>query len=347
MGRDLATGHFASPRPSNARPSGLPIVPPNPALIVKNASYSCIAEAPARPAPLPFGPMLWVLPFVSVLCCSVGVYVTWRITRIERVVRHFGSGELATRMSMDSGDAIGQLSRTFNDMADRIQSLVASHQCLCSDMAHELCSPLGRLLLAIPSARRGTGGALDRIEMEANRINHLIEGLLDVARAEADRGSLQVEWVDLESLLAEIVDQCALEAEEKNCEIETDGLCHAGSVAADSEILRRAIENVLRNSLCHTPEGTRIRISTAGDLHSVTICIRDWGPGVPEPAIADIFRPFYRVETSWNRRTGGVGLGLAIAQRAVALHKGNIIAENCSPGLQVKIRLPRNPSLRA
>ena len=93
----------------------------------------------------------------------------------------------------------------------------------------------------------------------------------------------------------------------------------------------------------HTPEGTRIDISSQGDHDFATIAIRDWGPGVPDSALDGIFRPFYRVDAGRGRTTGGVGLGLAIAQRAIAVHGGTIPANNCEPGLRVTIRLPRRP----
>ena len=140
--------------------------------------------------------------------------------RIEAVVRHFGSGELAARMPSDSRDAIGRLARAFNQMAERIESLVASHQRLCADMAHELRSPLARLLLAIRNARREAAGSLDRAENEASRINDLVSQLLDVARAEVDPAALELERMELESLLTEITDHCRIEAAERRCEIE-------------------------------------------------------------------------------------------------------------------------------
>jgi two-component system sensor histidine kinase CpxA len=333
-GRDLTTGQYRSALISQAQ--GFLI----PTLIVTTATYSCVAEPPAHPSPIPLGPMLWVLPFVSVLCCMIGAYVTWRMRRIEAAVNDFGAGELAVRVTSDSGDSIGRLAGAFNRMAERIESLVASHQRLCADMAHELRSPLTRLLLAIPGARCGAAGALARIEMEASRVNDLVDELLEVARAEADPSALEVETVDIGSLLTELADQCAIEAVDRGCEIEL-ALFSPGTVMGDADLLRRAIENVLRNAVQHTPEGTHIRLSGSGDEVSATIAVRDWGPGVPDTALAEIFGPFYRADASRDRSTGGVGLGLAIAQRAIALQRGTIRAENCRPGLRVTMRLPR------
>ena len=340
-GVDLATGQYLPAR-TGGQPDAHSVGTGPPDVIVKSGAYSCVAEPPARPPVIPLGPLFWVLPFVSALCCTVGAYVTWRMRRIEMVVNHFGSGELAVRMNADSGDSIGRLARAFNQMAGRIESLVASHQRLCGDMAHELRAPLTRLLLAIPAARRGGSGALERVETEAGRVKDLVDGLLEVARAEVDPAALQLEPLDLEMLLTEIADHCAIEALDRGCEIQLL-LSQAGTVIGDVDLLRRAIENVLRNAVQHAPESTRIDISCQGDDAFAIIAVRDRGPGVPDPALAEIFRPFYRVDAGRGRTTGGVGLGLAIAQRAIAVHRGTIRADNCEPGLLVTMRLSRRP----
>jgi signal transduction histidine kinase len=208
-------------------------------------------------------------------------------------------------------------------------------------MAHELRVPLTRLLLAIPVARRGALGGLDRIEVEASRVNVLVEELLEVARAEVDPTALEMESVDLEMLLAEIADHCRIEALDRGCEIQLR-LERPGSILADVDLLTRAIENVLRNAVQHTPRGTQIQLSSYAEYQSAIITVRDMGPGVPEAALAEIFRPFYRVDAGRDRATSGTGLGLAIAERAIAVHRGVIWAANCHPGLLVTLRLPRS-----
>jgi two-component system sensor histidine kinase CpxA len=226
-------------------------------------------------------------------------------------------------------------------MADRVELLLAAHRRLCIDVSHELRSPLTRLKVAIGLARLGTRGALDQIELESYRLSDLVDQLLDVARAEVDPRALRNELVDLRSLAAEVLDACAVEAHEQGCEIGV-GAFQPGTVVGDAELLRRAIENPLRNAIRHSPPGSRIDISGGGDEFFAVVSIRDRGPGVPESALTQIFRPFYRVEAGRDRDSGGSGLGLAIAERAVALHRGSIKAENCAPGLRIEIRLPRN-----
>jgi signal transduction histidine kinase len=112
-------------------------------------------------------------------------------------------------------------------------------------------------------------------------------------------------------------------------------------VIGDAELLRRAIENVLRNALRYTPPDTAVdvRLATAAAGGDICVVVRDRGPGVPEAALPHLFLPFYRVEADRERSTGGVGLGLAIARRAVELHGGHIIARNAQPGLEVEMQL--------
>jgi signal transduction histidine kinase len=336
-GEDVISGPTGQPDAhTQTRP---PFLPP-PSVIVSAGKYSCVALPPDRPPGLPLGPFSWVLPFVSVLCCAVGTYITWRMRRIEKAVKHFGEGQLGVRLPSDPHDAIGRLAEAFNQMAERIEMLVRSNQRLCADMAHELRSPLARLALAMPGARRGAPGALNRIEAEANRINDLVDELLDVARAEVDPMAFETGEIDVESLLTETADRCSVEATHHGCTIRLD-LVEPGVIQGNVELLRRAIENVVRNAVDHSEAGSQILLSAASEVNAVNVSVRDWGSGVPQTALAEIFRPFYRVGAARWRSTGGVGLGLAIAQRAIVLHGGSIVAENALPGLRVTIGLPR------
>jgi two-component system sensor histidine kinase CpxA len=130
-----------------------------------------------------------------------------------------------------------------------------------------------------------------------------------------------------------------LEAESRGCRIAVSGRL-AGEVLGNAELLRRAVENVLRNAIRYSPRDSTIEVILAEDCGAATIAVRDYGPGVPEEALARVFDPFFRVEEARDAIGGGSGLGLSIAKRAVEVHRGTIAAENASPGLRVQIAIP-------
>ena len=134
---------------------------------------------------------------------------------------------------------------------------------------------------------------------------------------------------------------CRVEAEAKGCRL-VSRIEHSAFLEGDRELLRRACENVLRNAIRHSPAASSVEVALSVKDDLATIAIRDQGPGVPSDSLAEIFKPFYRVEKSRDRTSGGLGLGLAIASRAVALHKGLMTARNANPGLIVEIELPVN-----
>jgi len=197
------------------------------------------------------------------------------------------------------------------------------------------------LRVAVELARSGQNQErhLDRIDKEAERLNSLVGGLLQVTRAEGDPDSLRREPVRLEGLLEQLVADSALEAESRGSEVRLERAPPA-TVQGDPELLRRAIENVIRNAIRHAPEGTAVEASLEAANGRATVRIRDYGTGVPEEALPRIFDAFYRVETDRDRASGGAGLGLSIARRAVELHKGTIRARNAGPGLEVEIDFP-------
>jgi two-component system sensor histidine kinase CpxA len=140
-------------------------------------------------------------------------------------------------------------------------------------------------------------------------------------------------------ILGKLVEDCSLEAEARGCRLEFRA-DRSDAIRGDSELLRRAFENVIRNAIRHAPEGSTIEVSMAPCSRGTTVVVRDFGPGVPPEALSSIFEPFFRVEGHRSRESGGVGLGLAIAQRAVGIHGGQIAARNARPGLAVEIVLP-------
>lgn len=284
---------------------------------------------------------LWVLGAVVLLCYLLARYLTAPLRDLQVALERFGKDDFSARTRSARRDELGRLARTFDQMAEHIQNLVAAERRLLLDISHELRSPLARLGVAIELARSGENrdAALDRIQKESDRLNALVGELLQATRAEVDPNALRAQPVRLDDLLAAIVGDCSIEASARgSClKLEAPGPV---TVSGDPELLRRAAENVIRNAIRYAPPQTAVEVSLVRNGAKARIQVRDYGPGVPEEALARIFDPFYRVQGDRNRDTGGAGLGLAIARRAVELHKGKLLARNAHPGLLVEIDLP-------
>jgi two-component system sensor histidine kinase CpxA len=283
----------------------------------------------------------WMMAAGVFLCYLLAYHLTYPVRKLQRAVERFGRGDLSARSATRRRDELGDLGRTFDRMADRIQMLVDAERRLLLDISHELRSPLARLRVAVELARSGQNSEahLDRIDKEAERLNSLVGGLLQVTRAEGDPESWRREPVRLDRLLEELVDDSALEARARGSEVRLVS-AQPATVEGDAELLRRAIENVIRNAIRHAPEGSAVEASLEAANGRAVVRIRDYGPGVPDESLPRIFDAFYRVETDRDRASGGAGLGLSIARRAVELHKGSISARNAEPGLLVEIDLP-------
>ena len=284
---------------------------------------------------------LWIVALVVLLCYGFSYHLTAPITRLRTVVDCFGRGDFSARARTNLRDEVGELAQSFNKMADRIQTLLSAERRLLLDISHELRSPLARLGVAVELARSGKDRdvMLDRIQKEADRLGELVSELLQVTRAEGDPSQRKNEMVRLDELLADIVYDTLIEAKAKDCTLDLKAP-EAVALLADEELIRRAIENVIRNAIRYAPAGTSVDIELRGTRELAQIAVRDYGPGVPDDALPRIFDPFYRVDTDRNRASGGVGLGLAIARRAVELHNGKLTARNATPGLLVTIDLP-------
>ncbi len=319
--------------------------------------YTQVIELPPSPSGM-FGPHGLPI-FVGILSSGLVCYLLARqltspIVRLRAATQKLAEGDLAARAGMPESrrhDEMAELMRDFDRMADRLEKLVNAQKRLLTDISHELRSPLARLNVALELARRRSGSeagsALDRIDRETNRLNQLIQKLLTIARLDGGDEFIQKSPLHLEHLISEIAKDAAFEAQDRRCEVEVDVIDDC-VVTGNSRLLQSAIENVVRNAIRYTETGTGVQIRLEQGLGvkgpEAVVRVTDSGPGVPEEAIDKLFRPFYRIDDARGRQTGGVGLGLAITERAVALHGGTIRAVNRPQGgLMVEIRLPLAP----
>ena len=288
---------------------------------------------------------LFFMAAAVLLCYWLALHLTSPVRALQKAVERFGRGDLAARVNSTRGDELGQLARTFDRMAERLVTLLAAERRLLLDISHELRSPLARLGVAVELARSGDDleSHLNRIQKESDRLNALVGELLQVTRAEGDPSSLRRESVRLDELLAQLVEDAKIEASARGCRLEYNGQ-EAVTMEGDPELLRRAVENLIRNAIRYAPSDTPVEVSLARRNGEGLVTVRDYGPGVPDDSLERIFDAFYRVDGDRNRNSGGIGLGLSIARRAVELHKGKIRARNASPGLEVEIALPVSPA---
>jgi two-component system sensor histidine kinase CpxA len=284
---------------------------------------------------------LFIMGVAVLLCYWLAFHLTSPVRSLQKAVEQFGRGDLSARVGSTRRDELGQLARTFDRMASRIETLLAAERRLLLDISHELRSPLARLGVAVELARTGDDlePNLNRIQKESDRLNSLVGELLQVTRAEGDPNSLRRNPVRLDVLVQQLVEDSKIEAEARGCSLEYETR-EPVTVEGDPELLRRAVENVIRNAIRHSPKESPVEVSLLRNNGRVVVDIRDHGPGVPEEALSRIFDPFYRVENDRGRTSGGIGLGLSIARRAIELHKGTIRAKNASPGLEVELDLP-------
>jgi len=346
-GKDMLTGEDRSSLLAQARTRpGMPgfgRVPMVMATPTADGRYRFIAVIQRRPLDLwSFVPYyLLVLLAVALLCYLLATNLATPLRALGQTVERFGKGNLSARVGSRRQDEIGELSRAFDQMADRIQTLLTAERRLLQDISHELRSPLARLSFAVELVRTADNReeAVARLKKEIDRLTHLVGSLLQVTRVEGDPASLNQEVFRLDQLLQELVAGCSIEADARGCRLEVSGQ-NPILLRADHELLRRAVENILRNAIRHAPEGTAVEVTLDCQPSTVSISVRDYGAGVPEEMLSSIFKPFFRVDSSRDSASGGAGLGLAIAQSAIALHRGNLSATNMHPGLLVRIELP-------
>jgi signal transduction histidine kinase len=282
----------------------------------------------------------WMLAIFASLCYLLARHLTSPLRQMQKTIERFGRGDFSARVNSKRGDELGQLARTVDQMAERIDLLLKSQKRLLQDISHELRSPLARLGVAVELARGGgdPATALNRVEREADRLNTLVGELIQVTRAEGDPDGLATEAVQLDDLVRVILDDVHIEADRKQVKLIPS--ISAVALRGNPELLRRAIENIVRNAIRYSSEGDTVEVSLETRPGNLRVIVRDYGPGVPAEALANIFDPFYRVEKDRGRTSGGVGLGLAIAKRAVELHHGTMRATNVNPGLRVEIDIP-------
>jgi len=357
--RDVARKVFETHQPEFADTGPSPLLG-RPVRAESGEEYVLVAELPPRPQFALFHLHLVAMALIGALFCYwLARHLTSPVAKLRAATRELANGNLSVRVGPSLGrrrDELASLASDFDEMAEKIQLLIDRQRRLLGDISHELRSPLARLNVALELARQRSGSeatsALERIQREAEILNEMIGQLLALTRLESGAEEIRKVKVDLESLLRDVVKDADFEARARNRSVRL-AASEPVTIEGVPNLIRRAIENVVRNAVHYTAEQTEVAIKlfrdseapqSAGkaDHELAVIVVRDHGPGVPAEVLNEIFRPFYRVDEARDREAGGVGLGLAIAERAVRLHGGNVGAANASDGgLVVTIKLPK------
>jgi two-component system sensor histidine kinase CpxA len=308
--------------------------------------------------------LFWPKLFVPLTVCGLtalllAYFFSRPVRELRSVVRSFADGcldarvpESKLRLISAGTNELHSLMVDFNQMADRIAALMEAQKLLLRDVSHELRSPLARLSVALEMARDQAPASaevhLQRIEDEANQLNRLIGQLLSLSSIESLRNPVTVESISLVQLVKEHLPNLQFEASARGCSVSLSALAYP-VVSVDPELMGRAVENIVRNAIRYSPSGGVVELEVSRvDQHgqsSAIVRIMDRGPGVPEEMREAIFRPFVRVDASRSGSTGGFGVGLAIAERAIHLHGGAILAlPRPGGGLMIDVRIPSQVS---
>ncbi len=310
-----------------------------------------VLPPPPPPNSLFLFPLLPLAAFFAaslLLSAALAANLARPISQLRNGLREFARGDLGVRLTGGMGrrrDEIADLARDFDAMAERLQHLIASRDRLLHDVSHELRSPLARISVAVGLARKSgdtPDQALERIETESARLNEIVGDLLSLSRAENDAKTEEI-YFDLGGLLQVICEDARFEAQPRGVQVllelsaDFEDPEQSPLLKGAPQLLRRGIENVIRNALRFTPPGDAVQVRAVVQDRRIIIEVADNGPGVPPAMLETIFEPF--VKGAAEAR--GVGLGLTIARRALAAYGGGVQAFNRdSGGLLMRISLP-------
>jgi two-component system OmpR family sensor kinase len=350
VNRDEFVNREGNFRPSRAAPQ----------IVGADGSSYTVLLVPRRPSI--FGALS--LPGISLTILCIALMVSaitswWLAQHLSAPIRRIQEGARALASeSLDAGarpgyrvseglegrkDELAVLARDFDAMADKLRANRGAITQLLRDISHELRSPLARMRVALGLARQPPADLarqLDRLEREIERLDSLISQVLKLARLHGTDAVFARETFDLDDVIEEVVRDANFEGAVKNCKVRLDGAARV-AVNGNRDLLRSAVENVLRNAVRYSPLDARVDVTVMRTDSDVLILILDHGPGVPAGDLERIFEPFYRVAESRDRDSGGEGIGLAITAQVMKAHGGWARANNVQGGgFEVRLNLP-------
>jgi two-component system, OmpR family, sensor histidine kinase CpxA len=265
--------------------------------------------------------------------------ITHSIAQMTHTTQQIAQGRFEARTQEKRRDELGLLGQSINRMAARLSGFVTGQKRFLGDVAHELCSPLARIQVALgileQRADEKQQGYVNDVREEVQHMSNLVNELLSFSKASIGASSIKLQPV----VMREVVDKAVRRENTSGAQVSVqvaEDLC----VLAEPELLVRSLSNLLRNAIRYAGQAGPINVSARREDHLVVVTVADCGPGVPETELAQIFDPFYRLDTSRDASTGGVGLGLAIVKTCVECCRGTVACRNRQPtGLEVELRL--------
>jgi two-component system sensor histidine kinase CpxA len=263
--------------------------------------------------------------------------ITRSIREMTAATARVAEGRFDVRVRETRNDELGLLARSINQMSGRLAGFVNGQKRFLGDIAHELCSPLARAQVALGILEhQATAGGLADLREEVQQISSLVNELLSFSKASLAAGRIKLESLPLHEVLTRALERENLSAPAIRSAVPADLL-----VKAEPDLLCRALSNLLRNAVKYAGDAGPIDAEAERIGRDVILTLSDNGPGVPEEALAQLFDPFYRVDVSRARETGGAGLGLAIVKTCIESCGGRVTCHNRHPhGLGVVITLP-------
>lgn len=287
-----------------------------------------------------------VLLLASIVAFFVSRHLLAPIARLTEGTRDLAQRRFHTRISVPTGDELGQLAEAFNTMAETLQAFEKRQRLWISDIAHELRTPLAVLRGEIEALQDGvrpwTAESLDSLHAEARRLQRLVQDLHELSLADAGALTYNRAPLDLRQVLTAALERFAPRLAQHHITVDVDGGSRGPmALRGDSDRLGQLFGNLLQNTLRYTDSPGRLAIRLATEDGGVCLQWDDSAPGVPDEALGQLFERLFRVDVSRDRRAGGAGLGLAICRHIVAAHGGTIGAAH-SPlgGLRIEVRLP-------
>lgn len=271
----------------------------------------------------------------------------WReLLALSKVADRFGEGQLSVRAATSTRSGLYPLAQRMNQMAERIQELLAAHKNLLHSVSHELRTPISRIEFGLELLRTATNDEaretrIQLMEEDVRELNALVSELLDLTKLEQGRG-IKATHFALADMLRESADRLrhAFAGKELRLQLPED----LGEIAAERRLLARAVDNLLANAAKYAAHC--VSLTARADAGWTEIVVEDDGPGIPAEERARVFEPFYRLDRSRDRATGGFGLGLAIAHKAVTLHNGEIaLTDSSLGGARFSVRIPRTAAI--